>query len=135
MKTFEDKVAAVYYHEAKQMVELRWKGFAKVEEYKTVVEAAGEAVPRYSPKIWVSDQRRAKAVPEEARQWLQEDFIPRMLKLGVLQKVAFLLSEDLFNQMYAKGLARHIEMGGVEVGYFGDVEKMERWLRGEGQVA
>lgn len=129
MKTFDRSFAEIYYHEGIHAVEIKWKSFATVENYKETLESAFNVVTAKSCKYWISDMTQGRAVPQEASDWLREEYIPKVLNRGI-QKVAFLLDNNAIRTLYAQTIKGNIESNHVPLRYFTNRSELLAWIGG-----
>ena len=123
------KVLLTYKVEIESVV-LVWKGFVKSEEYRTVMTEAYETAKLHKAKNWLSDMTNAKVVTQEDQKWVNEYLIPEGYKIGV-KKVGMVLSENVFNEMFAKKLGANINDfdDNISVGYFYTMDQAEEWIK------
>lgn len=133
MITFNKPYATISYDAILQSIKIEWKDYVNFEQYKEVLEEAFKTVEGRKCMRWISDMRKGQAVPKEAREWLQKEFIPRAAKTGV-KKVAFLLEKNIFRKMYAESITTSIEFQGLIVQTFDNENLMNQWLMEKGKV-
>lgn len=114
---YNKKHATVSYHSDINAPVIVWKGFASTEDYKETLEEAYKIIVKHNCTQWLSDQRKAKVVPKEANEWLKTVYIPKAARTGI-KKVVAVLSEDIFSQLFVKGLAQTIQAASVTIKYF-----------------
>jgi hypothetical protein len=127
MKTLTETCAEVRYDQALRAVEVKWKGFAEIDQYKRVLEHALYLIKDYNCSIWISDMVNGKAVPKDAIIWLQKVFIPKAVQMGV-KKMAFLVTGNAFGKLHAANLKIATKKHGVDMNYFDSRNELDEWL-------
>ena len=123
-----NKVLLTYNNEIESVV-MVWKGFVKSSEYREIMTKAYETAKLHKAKNWLSDMTDAKVVTQEDQKWVNEYLIPEGYKIGV-KKVGMVLSENVFNEMFAKKLGANINdfADHISVGYFYTMHQAEDWV-------
>ncbi len=80
----------LYYCED-NFLHIDWQGYISVEQVKEGCELIVEAVQSKQCYQAINDNRKVKGSWTQAIKWLEQDYMPRLVKFGV-QKVAFLYS-------------------------------------------
>ncbi len=78
----------LYYYE-EGFLHIDWQGYINVEEVKEGCELIFEAVQSKQCYQAINDNRKVKGTWTQAIKWLEQNFMPRLVQIGV-QKVAFL---------------------------------------------
>ena len=130
MIVLDNNKALLTYNEEIESVVLVWKGFVKSEEYREIMTKTFETAKFHKAKNWLSDMTNAKVVSQEDQKWVNEYLIPEGYKIGV-KKVGMVLSENVFNEMFAKKLGTNISdyADHISVGYFYTMDQAEGWVK------
>jgi hypothetical protein len=128
MNTFERKYVTVSHNAALDAVEICWSGFANEDQYKETIQAALQILIDNHCKNWLADQTYARAVSPKVLGWLKSEIFPKAIEAGA-RKMAFVVSKDIFNKMFADSVKSYVEneIGGV-IAYFQDMESARKWF-------
>jgi hypothetical protein len=118
-----------------ELIVLHWKGYADPERYRRGLETALSFVVEHKVKRWLADLRLMAAILKPEETWTNEDWFPRLIDAGMLERMAILPSSDYFNLM---SVERIMDFSSpkipFKVGYFRTVEEGVSFLF-EGQPA
>ncbi|GAA4837177.1 hypothetical protein [Algivirga pacifica] len=125
---YDTEVAKITYIKPLNTILLTWKGFVTTEQYIAIGTKAYEAVKHFQATNWISDQQNAKAVSKEASDWGKNKLVPMVIGAGI-KNAAFILSKDIFNQMYSKGLESSAKSKGVGIHYCTSMQDAKQWIQ------
>jgi len=115
-----------YYEEG--FLHIDWQGYINVEQVKEGCELIYEAIRSKQCYRAINDNRKVKGSWTQAIKWLEQDFMPRLVQLGV-QKVAFLYSP---HQSARYSVDRLLEVNDkYEAQTFEEFREATNWLTGE----
>lgn len=89
----------IAYKPQDEMIVLHWKGYADPERYRRGLETALAFVAEHQVKRWLADLRLMTAILKAEETLTNEDWFPRLIAAGMLERMAILPSSDYFNQM------------------------------------
>lgn len=117
------------------LIALHWKGYSDPDRYRRGLETALAFVVEHKVKLWLADLRLMAAILKAEETWTNEDWFPRLIAAGMLERMAILPSSDYFNLM---SVERIMDFSSpkipFKVGYFRTVEESVFFLF-EGQPA
>jgi hypothetical protein len=124
----ENAHVTIFYDPFWKMGRAVWNGFLSGETFKTNLTACLRLIEEKHLALWLADNRKMKSIRQQDQLWLEKVFVPR-LAASSLQKMATLISEDIFNQMAIETL--HIRGGKLvpfDTQFFQDEEEARKWL-------
>ncbi|MBL8000819.1 MAG: hypothetical protein JNL05_02550 [Flavobacteriales bacterium] len=105
------------------LVVLHWKGYADPAQYRQGLETALAFVVEHRVKRWLADLRLMTAILKPEETWTNENWFPRLIAAGMLERMAILPSSDYFNQMSVERIMDHSSPKiPFKVGYFRSVD-------------
>lgn len=93
----EEPFLRMGYSATDSLIQLRWLGHARSEEYRSALERAVEFVAKNNVRFWIADLRKMTVILQDDETWANEVWFPQLFKTG-LEKMAILESEDYFNK-------------------------------------
>ncbi len=91
MKTLhQSNYMELHYYEA-HFLHIDWKGYLNVQQVKDGCEIIFKVMQEKECYHAINDNRKVKGSWTQAIRWLEQDFMPRVIDIG-LQKIAFLYS-------------------------------------------
>lgn len=123
----ETNFALLTLHEEKFILELTWKKHSPPEIYKETIMKAMEIASHKVVKYFLSDIRKEGVVPVGNLRWLNENIISKAVDLGV-KKVAIVLNEDLFSNIYAELLEKNLAENNIILKIFSDKKDAYKWF-------
>ncbi|MGD1894998.1 MAG: STAS/SEC14 domain-containing protein [Cyclobacteriaceae bacterium] len=114
------------YNETNHWLYTRWVGEVTVEEVKEGGEKMLEQVQLRSCSKVLNDNRDLTGSWDEANDWIQESWMPRMVAAGVT-KFAHMISPDIFAALSVEEMATRVS--GFEMRIFEDEEEAKAWLK------
>jgi hypothetical protein len=129
-KELKNPLGEVYLHieysEEAAAVVVNWIGFADDEELKAGMEAGLQLLKDKGATRWVANAANMEGGFEDSNDWLEQDWTPRAQAAG-LQVVAFVVSQDVFNQFSTTEYAeRNADLGNP---HFLSVEEALAWVK------
>lgn len=100
-------------------------GFIFGEELRKIFDAGYEKFHDTDAQTWISDNRLLQVYKQEDVDWINEDWLPRMLKSG-WKYWAIIEPEKTIGKMSMKKFAYYEEKG-IEVKVFSDEKEALRW--------
>jgi hypothetical protein len=130
---FENDHLTLYYNLARKMGRAVWTGFLSGEVFRSNTAASLQLIADKNPVFWLADNRKMKAIRQKDQAWLEKEILPRLAGSSI-QKMATLVSEDIFNQMAVETLfirSNHILR--FDHQFFHREEEARTWLTAPGQ--
>jgi len=129
MNHFEE--AYLHIKAEKSVAMMKWKGLAKTDDYRKGFESFLQLLKDGKHLLWLFDYTDAKVIDVKDQKWTTGEWLPSAMKVlkGDLQRVAVILSKDIFNKVAVRVIMTHIaRQAQVEVAYFDDQEDAMDWL-------
>nr|WKN39872.1 STAS/SEC14 domain-containing protein [Tunicatimonas sp. TK19036] len=114
------------YNETTHWLYTRWMGDVTLEDVKKGGEEILKQVQVHSCAKVLNDNRDVTGSWDEANDWIQQDWMPRMIAAG-LRKFAHIISPDIFAAMSVEEMATRAS--GYEMRIFEDIGEAKAWLR------
>ena len=80
---YEDEYIQIRLDDAHSCLEWEWKKFVPSDKYKELLDKAQQLFQDKGCNKFLSDLKAMKAVPQDAQQWTDADWFPRMLQGGL----------------------------------------------------
>lgn len=126
---FENDAIRVYLDKELHLGVGEWKGFASSNKIRSTALKSLEVVNKYELTRWLADRRKMKAIRQQDQQWTIDEFIPKMLE-SPLQRMATVVSQDLFNRMAIENMIKRSGgLGGIMLREFDNVEEAMAWIK------
>ena len=126
---FQNRYLTLYYHAEESLGRPVWTGFASGEEHRNSVWESVKLLQTEKPRFWLTDNRKMKAVRKADQEWFEQEIIP-VMAASSLQKVAVLISEDIFNQMAVENLYQQMTpVIKFEMQFFKDESAAYSWFK------
>ena len=126
MVLYEVENASLFYEKEHDMISFKWMGFVSDEEYRTAVTIAYEKTVELGVSRWLTDTRQGKVVSPDSQRWMIAEFIPNYISKSPLRRVAYLVAQDFFRQVYIDKVKR--SFGKYQIEVFDDPVKARAWL-------
>ena len=114
------------YDQESEAVIAHWIGFATTEQLKEGMEAGLSLMKEKQSNKWIANAQLMEGGFEEANDWLEQDWTPRAVAAG-LQKVAFVVSQDAFNEFSTNEYAERNE--DLDNPHFPSLEEAKAWMK------
>lgn len=125
---FKNKQLTLFYQKDLQMARALWNGFLSGEEFRASALACSQLLQERSPLLWLADNRKMKAIRKKDQDWFEKEIFP-ILATSSLEKMATLVSEDIFNQMAVETLhTLGTPLMRFETQFFHQEEQALQWL-------
>lgn len=129
---FDTKCMSVQWDEVERCVQLRWKGFAQGDEYRTGMNKVLELLTARKASRWLIDAREMSVVTQTDQGWMMRDWRPRAIAAG-LKKVAVVMPSSAIAQMSIHRMENNLKDPTDQViatAYFPSTDEARAWLRG-----
>lgn len=115
----------------KSVAVMEWKGLAKGDAYRKGFEQFLKAVKEHQINNWLLDFTNGKVIDVKDQKWTTDEWLPHAVMMlgGNIQKVAVILSTDVFNKVASRVIATTIaKLSDAEIAYFDDRRDALEWL-------
>jgi hypothetical protein len=110
-----------------QTVHLMWQGYVSGNEYRTALLKGLEAVQTHGLTGWLADLSGMEVINEEDENWANAVFFPQLVG-STVQKMAIVVSTDIFNQLSVEQIMNRVEGANFTVQYFEGVTAAMEWF-------
>lgn len=134
-----------YFNEAflqikaeKSVAVMEWKGLAKSDAYRKGFEQYLKLLIEGKHTLWLLDFTNGKVIDVKDQKWTTDEWLPKAVAnlRGNIQKVAVILSNDVFNKVASRVIATTIsKLTEAEIAYFNDKRDAMDWLMQHETVA
>ena len=122
----------------KSVATMEWKGLAKSDAYRKGFEQYLKLLIEGKHSHWLLDFTNGKVIDVKDQKWTTDEWLPGAVTAlrGNIQKVAIILSNDVFNKVASRVIATTIaKLTEAEIAYFDDKRDAMDWLLQEETVA
>ncbi|WP_448518494.1 STAS/SEC14 domain-containing protein [Rhodoflexus sp.] len=122
----------------KSVATMEWKGLAKSDAYRKGFEQYLKLLIEGKHSHWLLDFTNGKVIDVKDQKWTTDEWLPGAVAAlrGNIQKVAIILSNDVFNKVASRVIATTIaKLTEAEIAYFNDKRDAMDWLLQEETVA
>lgn len=125
---YESTEAKLSYYKKEKVLELIWIKQVSDLEYKKVFSEALNAAKSYKCSSFISDMRNEGLISISNVRWLQKEILPHVKKLGIT-KIALVVSDNLYTQIYAQHTKKMIMEIDIPVQIFENYNNAMNWLK------
>lgn len=125
---FSSKVINIHYDAEKNQVHMEWKGFAKSELYQEALNKGLEIAKKHRAPYWIGNLSNMGVITQADQEWTNNVWFPQLIKAGVLQKMAVVVSKDEYNRMSVDRLmSKANDIIKFDIKYFNDINEAKEW--------
>lgn len=129
-----DLAVIKHLHEQNTML-LTWSGFQSHENLTKAMNTAFDLIVKENLNFWISDHRQLEVLTKESQQWINEQFIPKLLTTSPVKKVAIIVGEKIFTNMAMDNIKKAADQANLPVQYFPDAAAAFGWFENTESVA
>ena len=127
-----EKFTEIRYYSAIKAIHFAWQPmteFANEQDIKDIFDEYLEAVKIYAPKTLIADEREMKFVMDpDFQQWVNQQVIPEILKLGV-ERFAIIKSKEFFVNLSVEMTFDESSAKKDNKKFFSDLTSAKDWIR------
>ena len=128
MTYFNESYATVSWDEACQAVVVAWNGFIPLNKAQIAMNKALELYQEKGNKgKWIGDNTRLSAFNKETESWVNENWFPRALGLG-LKSLALIVPQSALTKMALDSMMSKVPGTELERAYFDSQVAAKKWL-------
>lgn len=124
---FENEVITIHYLEDINTIKAVWKKQPSNEQYRDGFLKCLDSVEKYTPLHWLSDISKQGIIGSESRQWMEQNTLPKVIKMG-LKNVAVIVDQDIFKNYYLNRIKKTGESL-INMEYFASQEDALEWIK------
>lgn len=125
--TLNEKFVEISHDQTNNIAVARWKGFLKLENLPSGLNALNDIIKKNNSKSHISDQRELKVLSREVQDSLTSNFLPSLEKKGVL-KLAVISADDVFAQASVNKVNSSTMLGNMEIKPFNTERDAIDWI-------
>ena len=130
-RLYEDINIEIRLDSLNKCIEYGLKQFVPSEEYKKLLEIIYDYSIQHSCNKNLVDMRDMKVIPEDVQEWMQSNWIPRMMEKGIT-KFALINTKSVITQMTVGKIEEGVRKIGDErailTTYFDNLEEARSWI-------
>ncbi|HCM75213.1 MAG TPA: hypothetical protein DIS90_02440 [Cytophagales bacterium] len=96
---FDESFAEIFFDAPRNMLGIRWKRQISSSEFRLVMARSQEFMKGYNALHWYIDTRNRGTLPTDDQDWLFNDLLPGIFKLG-LKRLVIIHAEDVDSLSY-----------------------------------
>jgi len=125
---FENGCATMVYYPEVKVVHNTFRGQPTSEQFRSALDAGVETLKKYGGSKWLSDDRENPSVySAEDRLWADDDWFPRMVKVG-WKTWAMVVPQEVKAQINLIDIVDKIYERGIRVRVFSKLDEALQWL-------
>ena len=107
---------------------MTWRGYATSAQLRAAYNNFLKLVQDCGVNKGLSDNRGMTMLSLEDQEWINKDFLPRLLKTG-FKYSAVIVPASHFARIGVENVVQNIQQDEIQVRYFPTVDKAKEWLR------
>ena len=127
IKVRDDEYMTMWYYPESKILHHQIHQFFFGQTYRDVFNAGAQAFQKYGAQKWLSDDRKVTTWSKEDVDWGNNDWFPRVLKMG-WKYWAVILPEKVIGQLVMKKFTEKYSTLGIQAKIFSSVEEAKKWL-------
>ena len=125
---YQDKYLTLYYNRRSRTARAVWNGFLSSSILRNAIEHCLQLLEEEQPLNWLADNRKMRAIRQKDKEWIEANMIPKLVA-SPLQKMATLVSEDIFNRMAVENLFKRANSQiKFDHQYFKNEKEVGKWF-------
>ncbi len=127
---FESSKVRIIYLDNVNALLVEWRGYSISKEFRKEAALITKYLTEKRTKNMISDNREAKVMGEEDRNWSENTWIPELIREG-LRASAVIESKNIFGQMSTKALLKSVEHEGgvIKTNTFQNLSDAMEWIK------
>ncbi len=128
-KLFENEYVVINANKEMKTIEYAWKEFVTTNVHKNILEKIFEYTRELGYKKHLIDMREMKVLTEEQQAYVQKEWFPRMLKIGI-KAMALINTKSVIAKLSVDRLKTRVDYGGsvFQSGNFDNIDEARKWL-------
>lgn len=129
MVYFENEAAVLYVFPEKHLTVTQWKGFASSQVLRDILDKARQLLTEYPIYYALGDNRKLKVIRPADQDYINNEWMPEVLKNNQLRKSATIESEDIFGKISNDNIVRAADQYiNFDIAFFNNMEDAVSWL-------
>jgi hypothetical protein len=130
-RLYEDRNIEIRLDSINKCIEYSWKDFVPSKEYIELLEKVYHYSVQHKCDKNLVDMRSMKVIPEDVLEWMQSNWLPRMLQEGI-KKFALINTKSIIASMTVGKVVDGVREIGSELGlrnaFFDELEGARTWI-------
>ena len=130
-RLYEDTNIEIRLDSINKCIEYSWKDFVPSKDYIDLLEKVYHYSIQHECDKNLVDMRNMKVIPEDVLEWMQTDWLPRMLQEGIV-KFALINTKSIIASMTVGRVVDGVREIGSEKGlknaFFDELEGARAWI-------
>jgi len=130
-RIYEDRNIEIRLDSINKCIEYSWKDFVPSKEYVELLEKVYHYSIQHDCDKNLVDMRKMKVIPEDVMEWMQTEWLPRMLQDGI-KKFALINTKSIIANMTVGQVVDGVREIGSELGlrnaFFDELEGARKWI-------
>ena len=130
-RLYEDRNIEIRLDSTNKCIEYSWKDFVPSKEYIELLEKVHHYSVQHKCDKNLVDMRNMKVIPEDVLEWMQSNWLPRMLQEGIV-KFALINTKSIIASMTVGKVVDGVREIGNELGlrnaFFDELEGARAWI-------
>ena len=118
------------YHQEGNFIQATFKGFIKFDDFKDICNESLRLMVKHQTSKVLTDNSKLMKMPKENEEWIQQEWFPKAIQLG-LKQLAFVISPNGLGEQSTKDANKAVEAQNlpVDLKYFESVSEASAWLK------
>jgi hypothetical protein len=126
---FENEAAALHVFPDKNLSVTVWKGFASSPVLREILEKSKQLLSDFPIYYSIGDNRNMKVIRPADQDYINNDWLPEVIKSSQLKKSATIESEDTFGKISSDNILRQADKYiTFDIAFFKSLEDAVNWL-------
>ena len=130
-RLYEDRNIEIRLDSTNKCIEYSWKDFVPSEEYIKLLEKVYHYSVEHECDKNLVDMRNMKVIPEDVLDWMQSNWLPRMLQEGIVMFALINTKSIIASMTVGKVVDGVREIGddlGLRNAFFDEIEGARAWI-------
>jgi len=130
-RLYEDRNIEIRLDSINKCIEYSWKDFVPSDEYIELLEKVYHYSIQHKCDKNLVDMRNMKVIPEDVLEWMQSNWLPRMLQEGIKMFALINTKSIIANMTVGKVVDGVREIGsdlGLRNAFFDELEGARTWI-------
>lgn len=130
-RLYEDRNIEIRLDSIYKCIEYSWKDFVPSKEYIELLEKVYRYSIQHKCNKNLVDMRNMKVIPEDVLEWMQSNWLPRMLQEGIVKFALINTKSIIANMTVGKVVEGVREVGnerGLKNAFFDELDGARAWI-------
>ncbi|HOV14394.1 MAG TPA: hypothetical protein PK771_08935 [Spirochaetota bacterium] len=123
----DNEKMSLWFHEESKIIHHKIKNVLNTKEFEDLLSKGADYIEKYKAKKWLSDDRDNIVISQEANEWGDKVWAPRVIKAG-FSYWAVVVPIKAMGKLQMSMFIKEYKKRGVTVEIFDDVDHAIKWL-------